>query len=73
MKLKGKGAEATLELTPEELDEIIAALNERYEHTVDANDLKVWRTIVLCMLETEGFRGMSWDELQVWNREHGFA
>ena len=35
MKLKGKGEKATLELTSEELDKIIEALTERYEHSAD--------------------------------------
>jgi hypothetical protein len=39
----------------------------------DAEDFDNWRLIVSLMLKAEGFVGMSWEEFEQWNREHGFA
>jgi hypothetical protein len=39
----------------------------------DAEASSVWRRILAAMLAAEGFQGMSLDELDSWNREHGLA
>jgi hypothetical protein len=37
----------------------------------DAESKSVWRSVVVAMLEAEGYRGTSNAELEAWNREHG--
>lgn len=39
----------------------------------DACSFEVWQQIVSHMLEAEGFVGATWEEIEQWNREHGFA
>ena len=39
----------------------------------DAEDFHNWRVIVSSMLEAEGFVGATWEEIEQWNRDHGFV
>jgi hypothetical protein len=39
----------------------------------DANSFAVWRGIVSHMLKAEGFTGATFEEIEAWNREHGFT